>query len=103
VIKYDATDDDGQTNQKKMQPETNEKGMVVPHTDSIEDQAGDLVQHMISIKARTCKSDLDNSLEGSLQQAASVLFANSQPIQNVPYFARTTCDSTLLGPRPTSR
>lgn len=41
VIQYDATDDDGQTNQKKMQPETNEKGMVVPHTDSIEDQIGD--------------------------------------------------------------
>jgi hypothetical protein len=50
-----------------MQPETSEKGMVVPHTDSIEDQIGDLVQHMISIKAHTCKYGLDNSLEGSLQ------------------------------------
>jgi hypothetical protein len=38
VIKYDATDHDGQ---KEMQPETNEKRMVVPQIDSIEDQAGD--------------------------------------------------------------
>lgn len=43
MIKYDATNHDEQTNQKKMQPETDEKGMVVPQTDSIEDQAGDLV------------------------------------------------------------
>lgn len=41
MIKYDATNHDEQTNQKKMQPETDEKGMVVPQTDSIEDQAGD--------------------------------------------------------------
>lgn len=38
MIKYDATDHDGQ---KEMQPETNEKRMVVPQIDSIEDQAGD--------------------------------------------------------------
>jgi hypothetical protein len=50
VIKYDATDHDGQ---KEMQPETNEKRMVVPQIDSIEDQAGDLVQHMISLRAGT--------------------------------------------------